>query len=740
MAEELLRLEALSKYYTSARSVVAGLERISLRFCRGEFVAVTGESGSGKSTLAHVLGGILPYESGELYLRGKPTSHYDSGDWESYRRDSVSFISQSYGILPGSTVLTNVVSALRLSGMDRADARREAEDILRRVELWDKRGRRAAKLSSGQKQRLSIARALAKPAEILIADEPTGNLDGENSAKVIELLAEAAKTRLVILITHEFSEAEGVATRRIALRDGHVTLDAPLRPASEPEEGVRADRPPRAGRKMGGYVAALQLRARPVWTALMTLLFSASVFAVFSFAGTFLSAWDDTGTRAYDDSAFPNGDSRRVVAALRDGGELTAEDEAALLAVEHVEGVERYSYLWDVKYAWQEEVDYRIRYSLEYSGAKGESDYMQTSSITLEQPDMAFARTLPVFADGRAVITAGRAPETPFEVVAAGDAALLGQSFPVYLHDGKNWNRSAYLKLEVTVVGVTDYGSGLYFHGDVGRMALANALYGCTFVPSAELSGNEMRLSETLMQRIGIKEENAPVRFRSLSGSGESADFVCVGAHEHTFTQGYEVSAEYFDRLMPAGLGDQVSLILEDYAYTDRVLEQLHQMGYAALSPRQEGATTQVEKLAEQRRQTLNICVIAFAAVLALQVVVLRAMFALETESYRLLSHIGLDCASARRSLFWQVLLFTLCGQGLGIGCIFLCRRLGVAQVVQLLHYLTPGWGAALSALHLAACLLTGVWTMRALTRQVYPNVAAAPDLDWGGYEEEAGV
>lgn len=119
MAEELLRLEGLSKYYTSSQSVVMGLNNISLSFCRGEFVAITGESGSGKSNLGHVIGGILPYEGGEMLFDGKPTSHFDSTDYERYRRDQISFISQNYGILIGCSVLENVVSALRLSGMDK---------------------------------------------------------------------------------------------------------------------------------------------------------------------------------------------------------------------------------------------------------------------------------------------------------------------------------------------------------------------------------------------------------------------------------------------------------------------------------------------------------------------------------------------------------------------------------------------------------------------------------------------
>ena len=224
--EELLRLENLSKFYTGNGSVVVGLDKIDLTFHRGEFVAITGESGSGKSTLSHVLGGILPYESGELYFGGKPTSHYDSVDWEHHRRDRISFISQSYGILPGATVLTNVVSALRITGMEKKAALAAAEDILRQVSLWELRSRRAAKLSSGQKQRLSIARALAKPSPILIADEPTGNLDPDLAMEIMSLLQEINNLGTTMLVvTHAQDLVHMFNKRTIVINDGLIESD-----------------------------------------------------------------------------------------------------------------------------------------------------------------------------------------------------------------------------------------------------------------------------------------------------------------------------------------------------------------------------------------------------------------------------------------------------------------------------------------------------------------------------------
>lgn len=220
-----LILENISKYYTSGQSVVMGLQGVSLEFALGEFVVITGESGSGKSTLAKLIAGILPYESGEVSINGKPTSHYGLPDWEQYRIDRISFISQNYDILPGCTVIENVVSALILTGMDKTRAKGRAEEILTEVELLDKKKRRAAKLSSGQKQRLSIARALAKPASILIADEPTGNLDEENTLNICTLLRQISKTSLVVMVTHEEQIARFFADRIITLSDGRVAAD-----------------------------------------------------------------------------------------------------------------------------------------------------------------------------------------------------------------------------------------------------------------------------------------------------------------------------------------------------------------------------------------------------------------------------------------------------------------------------------------------------------------------------------
>ena len=728
----LLTLQNLYKYYTGPQSVVVGLNGLNLSFEAGEFVAVTGESGSGKSTLAHVLGGILPYEGGELLLNGQPTSHYDGQDWERYRLEQISFISQSYGILPGSTVLSNVVSALRLTGMEAREARREAEVILRKVELWELKNRRAARLSSGQKQRLSIARALAKPAPILLADEPTGNLDAENSTKIIALLAEAAKERLVILITHEFSEAEDYVTRHIVLQDGKVAADTSLRPAP-----AQVSLPTKSGkhRRLGFYVAGLQLRSRPVWTAMMLCFFALTAFAVFAFLGSFIVALDDTSTRIYDNTAFRNGDQRRIVVVREDGADMEQADLDALLALDYVESAERFGYVKDYYCAWRKDVDYRNDISLHNVGGL-DIIWQQVQSVTFTNTAV-FMQTVPVFADENTeFLTAGRLPEHMTEVVAAGDESLIGQTIPVYIQDRKNWAQIYYIYIEATVVGVTDYGTGLYFHDDMGSVLSALSIAGFAYGPAADLEEGQIRMERTtyydyyvVISGMEFPDYVPSFGLGALNHSGATLDASVVGYHLSNLKGYFELSQADFERLKFKGWGDQISLTITDYAYTDRVLEAIREAGYIGLSPFRESSTEQDPELAEQRMQTLRICLLALLAILILQVVVLRAMFGMETESYRLLSNIGLNCKTAKASVFWQMLLFAAAGQLLGFGALSLCASLGVERIVSIQRYLPPAYVALLSGVHLLACLLTALWMMRSLRRQVYPFAASEPDL-----------
>ena len=791
--QPVLSLESLSKYYTATGNVVVGLNNVSLQFSRGEFVAITGESGSGKSTLSNVICGILGYESGEMLFEGKPTSHYDSSDWERYRRDHISYISQDYGILPGASVMSNVVSALRLAGVEKADAKRRAKEILEQMELWQLRNRRASRLSSGQKQRLSIGRALAKPAPVLIADEPTGNLDPENSAKVISLLAQAAKSRLVLLVTHEFEEVRDCATRHIRLQDGAVVVDTPLRPANAPEELPNV--PMKENPETSFFVTRLQLRSRPVWTMLMTLLFALTAFAVVAFMGSFVVALDDTNTRIYDPTAFINGDPCRIVVSRADLKPMTDADYETLANLEFISRVERNGYVADAQYAYRDGVDYTtIRTDKIY--AVGDNLYNKVVLSYKVHANAPFLQLVPVLPEGEVFLKEGCLPDTFYEIVAHSSTGYeVGDQVTVFLSNQRYWTKNTSLKFEYTVVGLTDYGTGLYFSDDVGRFfqhvaqthGIANyyqfiPIYeGLALTPTAfadippeampedfsyELQYGEcfihqsiaiskskefdfftgsltiqvpnvnlLPLGEDPMLKKNLVSMSTPkkytVTYDDPYTDGVIQRTIGIGNSHETelFTKLLFVNQETFDELCWSRVSEQVSLTMEHYAYTQRVLDAVTEAGYIAVSPYRLGAVKVDEKLAEHREQTMSICLLALLAVVVLQIVVLRALFGVQISGYRLLRNIGLVRASAKRSVMWQFVIFTVLGQMLAGIALWACVEAGIEKVTQMMPYLPPVTLAALSAVHFAAALTAAFWTVRSLQKQVYPVAGRFVDL-----------
>lgn len=219
-----LTLKDIGKIYVSDSNVVVGIRSVNLSFDKGEFVAITGKSGSGKSTLLNILSGMDSYEEGELYIEDNPTSHYIESDWEEYRQQYISFIFQNYNIIDSFTVLENVELSL-MHIVDKRERRKKALELIDKVGLSSHINHKGSKLSGGQKQRTVIARALAKDSPIILADEPTGNLDSATSKEIINLLHEISKDKLLIIVTHNFEEVENVATRHIRVHDGGIEFD-----------------------------------------------------------------------------------------------------------------------------------------------------------------------------------------------------------------------------------------------------------------------------------------------------------------------------------------------------------------------------------------------------------------------------------------------------------------------------------------------------------------------------------
>ncbi|MBQ8188063.1 MAG: ABC transporter ATP-binding protein/permease [Clostridia bacterium] len=238
----MLRLTNITKTYPSGD--VTALQGVSIAFRPNEFVSILGPSGCGKTTLLNIIGGRDRYSSGELSVRGVPTTDFCDHDWDTYRNHSIGFVFQSYNLIPHQTVLANVELALTLSGVSRAERRRRAIDALEAVGLGDQLRKKPSQMSGGQMQRVAIARALVNDPDILLADEPTGALDSETSVQIMEILRKIAEKKLIIMVTHNPDLADQYSTRIIRLLDGKVIADSD--PYSPEEEAAEVHAPSEA--------------------------------------------------------------------------------------------------------------------------------------------------------------------------------------------------------------------------------------------------------------------------------------------------------------------------------------------------------------------------------------------------------------------------------------------------------------------------------------------------------------
>ena len=225
--KEVVRTEELKKYYPLGTHTVKALDGVNLTVKEGEFVAIIGKSGSGKSTLLHMLGALDVPTSGEVYIDGKSLASMTREEQAVFRRRKVGVVFQSYNLIPDLSVYENIVLPIELDGgyVDKA----YIEELLRQLKIEDKRDALPGTLSGGQQQRTAIARALSYKPAILLADEPTGNLDTQTSHDVMGLLKTVARKyqQTTILITHDMDMAQ-LSDRIVYMEDGKIRKERKL--------------------------------------------------------------------------------------------------------------------------------------------------------------------------------------------------------------------------------------------------------------------------------------------------------------------------------------------------------------------------------------------------------------------------------------------------------------------------------------------------------------------------------
>lgn len=340
----MLELKNVSKFYYKKGIVSSGISKVTLKFDMGEFIAITGESGSGKSTLLNVISGLDTYEEGEMYVNGEETSHYNEEDYEEYRKKYIGNVFQSFNLVNSYTVYQNVELVLLINGETRKSVKHKVIDILKKVDLYKYRHTKVSKLSGGMKQRVAIARCLAKDAPIIIADEPTGNLDSKNAKSVLKLLYEISKYKLVIVVTHNFEQISEYATRRITMHDGSVIEDMKLKDKNEVKE-VNTSK-----FKKTKVISNLRLGIRNTFNIVpkFLLLTFVYLFVLISIVGVYSAFLELKSTNNAYNSFFNETDAnKRVIVKKKDNSSFTNEEINKLKSIINVEKVITNDYVYD---------------------------------------------------------------------------------------------------------------------------------------------------------------------------------------------------------------------------------------------------------------------------------------------------------------------------------------------------------------------------------------------------------
>ncbi|HST60170.1 MAG TPA: ABC transporter ATP-binding protein [Longimicrobium sp.] len=235
----IIETRGLQKHYDLGAETVRALRGVDLRIHRNEYVAIMGPSGSGKSTFMNLIGCLDTPTAGEYVLNGQPVAGMRDDDLARIRNREIGFVFQTFNLLPRSTALENVELPLVYAGTGKAERRRRAADALKSVELGDRMDHRPSQLSGGQRQRVAIARALVTNPSIILADEPTGNLDSRTSEEIMALFARLHEEgQTIIMVTHE-PDIAAHAERVVTLRDGVISSDVRQAPAPVAAREVR---------------------------------------------------------------------------------------------------------------------------------------------------------------------------------------------------------------------------------------------------------------------------------------------------------------------------------------------------------------------------------------------------------------------------------------------------------------------------------------------------------------------
>lgn len=693
MQQVRIKLQNISKYYYSETAVTQALQGINLEFRMGEFVAITGESGSGKSTLLRIISGMDTFDDGELYVDGQPTFQYDEDDWEEYRRTKIGFVFQDYSLIGHYTAKENIVSALLIMGVPEKEAGDKAIHYLERVGLSAQRDQRASKLSSGQKQRLSIARALAKDTDIIVADEPTGNLDSETGAQIVKLLRDLSQDHLVIMVTHNYEQVEKYVTRKVRLHDGSLILDVSentdTEQKSEMSENVDNNEKTTAGKKsenneerlrdrtIGRIFVRMNAVRQPEKIALFMGFFLAAAIVSFLFIGQLLMNADDIYTKKYSATSFARKDDKRISIRRKDQKFMTKKDIDRLTKMKHVVSVDQYDIVNDVNYYFEEGKDYRQEYGYNRMSTSNEGGLYDSQNVEYVKKDQ-YMRSSSCLK--KSDLVKGSLPKKIDEVVLYDRGKYkVGDTITFFYTSDVLWSSTEnYIQRKMKVSGLLkNKDKQVYFSPEICTMLQSTVTGGKVFYEYAyNQQLGKYQGQATLWPIVGdiVKKDNE----LCVSGAYEAAVYRAEDNDLTLLDQSGLLHIDQYDKDMKSkdvkqienvetgekinGCGAnfaevsqniyekyyrtdsrQASVYITSYAKMDHVLKALDKAGYEAVSTLRFGADEYDSDLVQERLRTIGIAVAILLVMMAAEILILRSIFKIQIKDQKILKFMGMS-------------------------------------------------------------------------------------------------
>ena len=447
----MLKIINLTKIYHNEDEGSLALSNISVTFPEAGFVAITGESGSGKTTLLNVLSGFLPYEEGEYYVDETNFLTFTNEDLENYRKNTIGFVFQDYHLIETHRVIDNLIENLLIVGVPYKEAKKKAEEYLKKIDLYAFRNNKARQLSSGQKQKLSIARAIIKEPKIVFCDEPTANLDVDTGLAIIALLKEYSRDHLVVVSTHSYEYIKAYATHFMRLSKGRLTSFEAV------SESEAASNPINKNEKTKSFSLFLTSLRNQVMHTISKIAFFSVFVATFVFiAALFVSNMDISSTKVLSRDVFNNVNQNEVLIIKKDRQVIDNEEVENLDKINHINGTQLYGLATEMNYYYRQDVDYEFQAKIITSLVEQHVEYV---FATLS--DDLYIKSYDGLLKENELVD-GSLPTQFYEVVANKDYQV-GDQITVYFHEPV-LQGYYYLQFTFTVSGIYDKeDSNLYF-------------------------------------------------------------------------------------------------------------------------------------------------------------------------------------------------------------------------------------------------------------------------------------